>query len=72
MYVFPSLTYVTVRFFVPGVVLSNPLTILFVNDIVLPFAPLAIFSVMLPPTKLNDSPILYSSLVGGVSIMSVT
>ena len=72
VYVFPSLTYFTVRFFVPGVVLSNPLIMLFVNAIMLPFAPLAIFSVMLPPTKLNVSPILYSFLVGGVSVMSFT
>ena len=72
MYVFPSLTYFTVRFFVPGVVLSNPLTMLFVNAFVLPFAPLAIFSVMLPPTKFSVSPILYSFLVGGVSVMSFT
>jgi len=51
-------------------VLSNPLTILFVNDIVLPFAPLAIFSVMLPPTKQMVTG--YSKTTPGQQMLKVT
>ena len=62
--------YFTVIVFVPGVVLSKPLTIFCVNDITFPVAPLAITSVILPPAKLKLSFILYSFLSGGVSLIS--
>ena len=70
LYWYVLLLNVTVICFVPGIVLSNPLIILFVKSYLFPSFSLAYTSVIDPPVKSIVSPILYSFFVGATNFVS--